>query len=111
MYGLLRPREYRYARHNVNPQLASMDQDKVARLYAELRRESAVSGGVPIAVRHLESIMRMSEAHARMVKYFFYIYIFFGTGWLKNLKLHLITAAFDDHTCILPASTRPRSRR
>ena len=24
------------------------------------------TGGVPIAVRHIESIMRMSEAHARM---------------------------------------------
>jgi DNA replication licensing factor MCM2 len=31
-----------------------------------LRRESAASGGVPIAVRHVESIMRMSEAHAKM---------------------------------------------
>ncbi len=35
-------------------------------VYAELRRESAVSQGMPIAVRHLESIIRMSEAHAAM---------------------------------------------
>ncbi len=35
-------------------------------MYAELRRESAVSQGMPIAVRHLESIIRMSEAHAAM---------------------------------------------
>lgn len=35
-------------------------------VYTELRRESAVSHGMPIAVRHLESIIRMSEAHARM---------------------------------------------
>lgn len=35
-------------------------------MYAELRRESAVSQGMPIAVRHLESIIRMAEAHAAM---------------------------------------------
>jgi DNA replicative helicase MCM subunit Mcm2 (Cdc46/Mcm family) len=35
-------------------------------VYAELRRESGVSQGMPIAVRHLESIIRMSEAHAAM---------------------------------------------
>ena len=35
-------------------------------MYAELRKESAVSHGMPIAVRHLESIIRMSEAHAAM---------------------------------------------
>ena len=35
-------------------------------VYAELRKESAVSHGMPIAVRHLESIIRMSEAHAAM---------------------------------------------
>jgi hypothetical protein len=35
-------------------------------VYTELRRESAVSHGMPIAVRHLESIIRMSEAHAMM---------------------------------------------
>jgi DNA replication licensing factor MCM2 len=38
----------------------------VPQVYAELRRESAVSQGMPIAVRHLESIIRMSEAHAAM---------------------------------------------
>ncbi len=35
-------------------------------VYADLRRESAISHGMPIAVRHLESIIRMSEAHAAM---------------------------------------------
>jgi DNA replication licensing factor MCM2 len=35
-------------------------------VYAELRREAAVTHSMPIAVRHLESIIRMSEAHARM---------------------------------------------
>ena len=34
--------------------------------YAELRRESIHAGGIPVAVRHIESIIHMSEAHARM---------------------------------------------
>jgi DNA replication licensing factor MCM2 len=57
-----------YARTNVKPDLRgnAFDQEKVASLYVALRRESANSGGVPIAVRHVESIMRMAEAHAKM---------------------------------------------
>lgn len=57
-----------YARTNVRPDLRNnaFDQEKVASLYVALRKESAKSGGVPIAVRHVESIMRMSEAHAKM---------------------------------------------
>ena len=35
-------------------------------VYAVLRREAAVSHGMPVAVRHLESIIRMSEASAMM---------------------------------------------
>lgn len=35
-------------------------------VYARLRKESYRSGGLPIAVRHLESMIRMSEAHARL---------------------------------------------
>lgn len=38
----------------------------IVQVYTELRRESAVSHGMPIAVRHLESIIRMAEAHAMM---------------------------------------------
>lgn len=57
-----------YARTNIRPVLRSntFDQEKVASLYVALRRESAASGGVPIAVRHVESMMRMAEAHAKM---------------------------------------------
>lgn len=39
---------------------------QIASLYADLRAQSVASGGVPIAVRHIESIIRMSEATARM---------------------------------------------
>lgn len=57
-----------YARANVHPVLeqSGFDQEKVSSLYVALRRESASSGGVPIAVRHIESMMRMAEAHAKM---------------------------------------------
>ncbi len=54
-----------YAR-TLKPTLTNIDQEKVAQLYTALRRESEVSNGVPIAVRHIESIMRISEAAARM---------------------------------------------
>ena len=50
-----------YARTFVRPQLRGFDQEKIASLYVDLRRESSQSGGVPIAVRHIESIMRMAE--------------------------------------------------
>jgi DNA replication licensing factor MCM2 len=55
-----------YAREHCHPKLNNMDDDKIARLYADLRRESAITGGIPIAVRHIESMIRMSEAHAKI---------------------------------------------
>lgn len=55
-----------YARERVSPKLHQMDQDKISRLYADLRRESLATGSFPITVRHLESIFRLSEAFAKM---------------------------------------------
>lgn len=55
-----------YAREHCRPQLHQMDQDKIARLYAEMRRESLATGSFPITVRHLESIIRLSEAFSKM---------------------------------------------
>ncbi|GAV82593.1 MCM domain-containing protein/MCM2_N domain-containing protein [Cephalotus follicularis] len=55
-----------YAKLNVFPRLHDSDMNKLAEVYAELRRESSHGQGVPIAVRHIESMIRMSEAHARM---------------------------------------------
>ncbi|XP_051122659.1 DNA replication licensing factor MCM2 [Andrographis paniculata] len=55
-----------YAKMNVFPRLHDADLDKLTQVYAELRRESSHGQGVPIAVRHIESMIRMSEAHARM---------------------------------------------
>ena len=55
-----------YAREKVHPKLHQMDKDKVAKMYSELRRESMATGSIPITVRHIESMIRMAEAHARM---------------------------------------------
>lgn len=55
-----------YARTKVYPKLHQMDMDKVSRVYADLRRESVTTGSFPITVRHLESILRIAEAFAKM---------------------------------------------
>lgn len=55
-----------YARERVHPKLHQMDQDKVAKMYSDLRRESMATGSVPITVRHIESMIRIAEANAKM---------------------------------------------
>lgn len=55
-----------YAREKIHPTLNYFDRDRVSKLYSELRRESLITGSVPITVRHIESIIRCSEANARM---------------------------------------------
>ncbi|WVO14570.1 hypothetical protein L204_102205 [Cryptococcus depauperatus] len=55
-----------YAKEHIRPKLHHLDQDKLARLYADLRRESLATGSFPITVRHLESMIRMAEASAKM---------------------------------------------
>ena len=55
-----------YARERVRPKLYDLDSEKLSRLFADLRRESAATGSFPITVRHLESMIRMAEASARM---------------------------------------------
>ena len=55
-----------YAKRHYRPKLTKIDQDKVTKFYADIRRESNVVGGIPIAVRHIESLIRMSEAHAKL---------------------------------------------
>jgi DNA replication licensing factor MCM2 len=35
-------------------------------VYTELRKEAGITHAMPVAVRHLESMVRMAEAHARM---------------------------------------------
>lgn len=55
-----------YAREHMSPQLQQMDTDKVSKLYSDMRKESLKTGSFPITVRHLESIIRMSESFAKM---------------------------------------------
>lgn len=55
-----------YARTRVHPSNYKIDQDKISQVYADLRRESLATGSFPITVRHLESVMRISESFARM---------------------------------------------
>lgn len=55
-----------YAKRHVVPKLNEIDKDKVTNFYADIRNQSGAVGGIPIAVRHIESVIRMSEAHARM---------------------------------------------
>ena len=55
-----------FAKQSCRPRMTQAHEEKIARVYAELRRESMGGQGIPIAVRHLESIIRMGESHARM---------------------------------------------
>ncbi|OCH90248.1 MCM-domain-containing protein [Obba rivulosa] len=55
-----------YAREKIRPKLYDIDQEKLSRLYADLRRESLATGSYGITARHLESMIRMAEASAKM---------------------------------------------
>lgn len=46
--------------------MQNIDEDKIAKMYAQLRQESFATGSLPITVRHIESVIRMAEAHARL---------------------------------------------
>jgi DNA replication licensing factor MCM2 len=55
-----------YARRNVKPKVDNIDFQKLADFYQELRQESFRSGCAPMTARHVDSIVRMAEAFARM---------------------------------------------
>ncbi|TVY20749.1 DNA replication licensing factor mcm2 [Lachnellula arida] len=55
-----------YARERCSPKLYNIDEEKISKLFADMRRESLATGAYPITVRHLEAIMRISEAFCRM---------------------------------------------
>ncbi|KAM0674143.1 MCM DNA helicase complex subunit [Gurleya vavrai] len=55
-----------YARKNVFPTINEINKEKISQLYSELRKESMVMGSIPITARHIESIVRMAEAFARI---------------------------------------------
>lgn len=55
-----------YCRKFVNPKLTDVEKERIAEFYADIRKFSSAVGGLPIGVRHIESMLRMSEAHAKM---------------------------------------------
>merc|ERR1712127_719889 len=55
-----------YARKHVHPSVAGVDMEKVANFYRDIRAEAFRSGGAPMTARHVDSLMRISEANARM---------------------------------------------
>lgn len=55
-----------YSKRHCHPRLTvQADVNKLVSVYVEMRKEGS-TGGVPMTVRHLESMVRMSEAHAKM---------------------------------------------
>ncbi|KAI5181527.1 DNA replication licensing factor MCM2 [Nematocida sp. AWRm80] len=55
-----------YARERIAPTIEAIDTERLSSLYTQLRKESVSVGSMPITVRHIESIVRISEASARM---------------------------------------------
>lgn len=52
-----------YARERVQPKLSGIDQDKIARLFADMRRESLNTGAYPITVSPVPPRFRSSALH------------------------------------------------
>jgi len=55
-----------YARTRVFPKISDLDQEKLASFYSDIRAEAFRSGGAPMTARHIDSIVRLAEASARM---------------------------------------------
>lgn len=55
-----------YARERVSPRIEVFDSERISSLYSTLRKESASARGIPITVRHVESMVRIAEASAKM---------------------------------------------
>lgn len=55
-----------YARKNIHPKFPQENVERVMNFYAELRRESQMKGGITIVARHIESLIRMAQASAKM---------------------------------------------
>merc|ERR1711953_1529033 len=55
-----------YARKHVNPKIMKLDKEKLANFYKDIRAHAFRSGGSPMTARHVESIIRLAEANARL---------------------------------------------
>jgi len=55
-----------YGKRNCKPDLSKINREKISSFYSDLRQKSMEGGGIPIAVRHIESLLRMAEARAKL---------------------------------------------
>merc|ERR1719198_1962752 len=55
-----------YARKRVHPKIINIDKEKLANFYKDIRAHAFRSGGAPMTARHVESIIRLAEANARL---------------------------------------------
>ncbi|CAI2335851.1 unnamed protein product [Caenorhabditis sp. 36 PRJEB53466] len=55
-----------YAREKCHPTLPAQHSEKFSNIFAMMRKESMATGSVAITVRHVESMIRLSEAHAKL---------------------------------------------
>lgn len=55
-----------YARQRIFPKITDIDKEKLANFYKDLRAEAFRSGGQAMTARHIDSIVRLAEANARM---------------------------------------------
>jgi len=55
-----------YARQRVFPKMTDVDAEKLASFYSELRGEAFRTGGAPMTARHMDSLIRLAEANARI---------------------------------------------
>ncbi|CEF64250.1 DNA replication licensing factor MCM2 [Strongyloides ratti] len=55
-----------YAREKIHPKLEGVPYERISNLFVDMRTQSKITGSVAITVRHVESMIRMAEAHAKM---------------------------------------------
>mmetsp|Transcript_32661 Transcript_32661/g.78037 ORF Transcript_32661/g.78037 Transcript_32661/m.78037 type:complete len:909 (+) Transcript_32661:3-2729(+) len=55
-----------YARQRVFPKMTDVDSEKLASFYSEMRAEAFRTGGAPMTARHMDSLVRLAEANARL---------------------------------------------
>uniref|UniRef100_A0A0N4ZYP1 DNA replication licensing factor MCM2 n=1 Tax=Parastrongyloides trichosuri TaxID=131310 RepID=A0A0N4ZYP1_PARTI len=55
-----------YAREKIHPKLEGVAHERISNLFVDMRTQSKITGSVAITVRHVESMIRMAEAHAKI---------------------------------------------
>lgn len=55
-----------FAKLKCKPELSQVNSDKISQFYVQLRQKSTAEGSNIVAVRHMESVLRMAVARAKM---------------------------------------------